>query len=186
MFGSGRRRERAEEELRALARLQVRAGLRDEESQHREMTTAIAAELPDRDETALASDLLLAARADLAEELSSWPAVTDHDRLVEAFAALDALGIPVLQGVEDHWQARRLLDERPGLRGVVWFTEPDVWHAIDEGMLEINLWHGSGANAAEGDPLLLEVLSVLARHDLVGHFDEGRIEVAARWQHRLR
>jgi len=51
-------------------------------------------------------------------------------------------------------------------------------------MLEVNLWHGSTANAAPGDPLLTAVVSCFERHGLAAHFDEGRIEVAARWQRR--
>ena len=49
-------------------------------------------------------------------------------------------------------------------------------------MLEVNLWHGSTANAAPGDPLLDEALGVPEKHGLTARFDEGRIEVDARWQ----
>jgi hypothetical protein len=52
-------------------------------------------------------------------------------------------------------------------------------------MLEVNLWHGSTANAAPGDPLLDEVLGVLEKHGLAAHFDEGRIEVDAHWHRRI-
>ena len=105
-----------------------------------------------------------------------------------AFAEVEASGVVVLQGCEDHWVAKRLLDDRAGdpPRGVAWFTPPDVWHAVDEGMLEVNLWHGTTANAAPGDALLADVIAVLARHGLAAHFDEGRIEVAAFWQRRLK
>ena len=51
-------------------------------------------------------------------------------------------------------------------------------------MLEVNLWHGTTANAAPGDALLTAVVSCFERHGLAAHFDEGRIEVAARWQRR--
>ena len=69
--------------------------------------------------------------------------------------------------------------------GYIWFTAPDVWHAVDDGMLEVNLWHGTSANVAPGDHLLDAVLSCLARHGLRARFDEGRIEVDAHWQRRL-
>ena len=52
-------------------------------------------------------------------------------------------------------------------------------------MLEVNVWHGSTANVAPGDALLDDVLAVLARHGLAAHFDEGRLEVSARWRRRL-
>lgn len=173
------------EELREFARLQVRAGLLGHEAQHREVRDAIAAELAPPDAGEQAAQWLREAEVELRAEQESWVRVTDHDRLEEAFAALDALHIPVLQGVEDHWRARDLLEEEKGLRGVVWFTQPDVWHAIDEGMLEINLWHATGANAAPGDELLDEVIAVLDRHGLKARFDEGRIEVSAHWQRRI-
>ena len=67
----------------------------------------------------------------------------------------------------------------------MWFTPSDVWHAIDEGMLEVNLWHPTTANAAPGDELLDDVIVVLEKHGLESHFDEGRIEVTAFWQRRL-
>lgn len=173
------------DELREFARLQVRAGLLGHEAQHREVRDAIAAELAPPDAGEQAAQWLGEAEVELRAAQESWDRVTDHDRLEEAFAALDALRIPVLQGVEDHWRARDLLEEEKGLRGVVWFTQPDVWHAIDEGMLEINLWHATGANAAPGDELLDEVIAVLDRHGLKARFDEGRIEVAAHWQRRI-
>jgi hypothetical protein len=50
----------------------------------------------------------------------------------------------------------------------------------------VNLWHASTANVAPGDGLLENVLASFASHDLDAHFDEGRIEVAAHWQRRLR
>jgi hypothetical protein len=52
-------------------------------------------------------------------------------------------------------------------------------------MLEVNLWHGDSANAAPGDVLLDDVLAAFDAQGLPARFDEGRIEVAARWQRRL-
>src|SRR5690606_7742592 len=112
-----------------------------------------------------------------------WPDPTDFDRLQAAFAALERAGFVVLQGCPDHWAAKQALEQRPA-RGAVWFTPPDVWHAIDEAMLEVNLWHPDTANAAPGDALLAEVLGALEAVGLAAHFDEGRIEVTARWQRR--
>jgi hypothetical protein len=68
---------------------------------------------------------------------------------------------------------------------VAWFTPADVWHAVDEGMLEVNLWHGTTANAAPEDDLLYDVLGILEKHGLRAQFDEGRIEVDAHWQKRI-
>lgn len=179
-------RRPVEDELQDFARLQVRAGLLPATDQEREVREAVAAELPHLDASLLARAWLAGARRDLLAEQADWPEETDHDRLQAAFAECEAHGVRVLQGVEDHWRAKAELEAHgDALRGVVWFTQPDVWHAIDEGMLEINLWHASGANAAPGDPLLEAVTSCLGRHGLGARFDEGRIEVAAHWQRRL-
>jgi hypothetical protein len=180
-----RTRRTPEEELRDYARLQVRAGLLTPEQQYDEVASAVAAEMPGIDAAILARAWLAAARKELAAEQATWPEVTDHDRLEAAFAECAAHAVPVLQGVEDHWVAQRYLEAAdPAPRGIAWFTQPDVWHAVDEGMLEVNLWHGDSANVAPGDPLLTAVLGCFDRHGLRARFDEGRIEVAAHWQRR--
>ena len=138
-----------------------------------------------------AQRLVDAERAALAEEQSRWPARTDHDALQEAFQALEAAGFAVLQGVDDHWAAAAVVRDAAGgaagspLRGVVWFTPSDVWHAVDHGMLEVNVWHPDSANIADGDPLCSAVVASLDTAGLAAHFDEGRIEVRAFWHRRL-
>ena len=177
-----------EQHVREFARSCVRAGLLDEQALYDEVLLAVTTELPGRpapEEVARA--WVDEFRAELAAEEVAWPERTDYHRLQDAFAELERAGVPVLQGCEDHWSAKRLLDERAGdpPRGVAWFTPSDVWHAIDEGMLEVNVWHASTANVAPGDALLEEVLAVIARHGLAAGFDEGRVEVTARWQRPL-
>jgi hypothetical protein len=181
----------AEQHVREFARACVRAGLLPSEQVEREVGEAIAAELPERADEALelARTWIAQAREELRVDQEGWPEATDYERLQSAFEELQLLDVDVLQGCEDHWAAKRLLDERAAAgappRGVVWFTPPDVWHAVDEGMLEINLWHGTTANAAPGDELLDDVLGVLEKHGLAAHFDEGRIEVDAHWHKRI-
>jgi len=172
-----------EDDVREFTRSCVRAGLLTEEALRAEVGLAIRSELP---HLASQADVLTRAwvaefTAELTRDAVDWPDVTDYGRLQEAFAALESGGLAVLQGCEDHWSAKRLLDERP-CRGVLWFTPPDVWHAIDQGMLEVNVWHGSTANVAPGDPLLDEVIGALAAVGLDAHYDEGRVEVACWWQ----
>ena len=180
-----------EEELRDLARLLLRAGLGTPAEARRELVEAIARDLPGEAAASRADEWLAAARADLLAEEKDWPEHTDHDDLLAAFAACETMGVRVLRGVPDHWSAKQEIDRLAGrlgarpLRGIVWFTPPDVWHAIDHGMLEINLWHPTTANAAPGDDLLADVLSLLGRHGLSAHFDEGRIEIAAHWRRRV-
>lgn len=176
---------RTERELRDFARLQVRAGLLTPEEQYAAVREAVSAEMPRIDAEVMARAWLAAAEQELERVQRDWPEVTDHDRLMAVFAECAEHDVPVLQGVDDHWTAKRhLVESTPQPRGVLWFTQPDVWHAVDEGMLEVNLWHGTTANVAPGDDLLNAVLSAFSRHGLHAHFDEGRIEVAAHWQRR--
>ena len=180
-----------EERVRDFTRSCVRAGLLDEARLRAEVAEAIAAEVAARAGAAqaLAREWVEEAREDLAHEQEGWPEATDYDRLQSAFNELESLGVMVLQGVDDHWSAKAELERCAAAgqlpHGIAWFTPPDVWHAIDEGMLEVNLWHGSTANVAPGDELLDAALTVFDKHGLESHFDEGRIEVAARWQRRV-
>jgi hypothetical protein len=181
----------AEEQVRAFARSCVRAGLSSSEQMHAELVEAITKDLPDRADEAdeLATVWLDEAHDELRGDQQEWPESTDYERLQSAFAEMELLDVSVLQGCEDHWAAKRLIEDSlaggAGLRGVAWFTPSDVWHAVDEGMLEVNLWHGTTANAAPGDELLDDVLGILEKHGLSARFDEGRIEVDAHWYKRI-
>jgi hypothetical protein len=181
----------AERHVREFTRACVRAGLLSSEALHHEVVLAVTAELPDRSGEAeeLARAWVAEAREELRVDQESWPEATDYERLQTAFEELELDDVAVLQGCEDHWAAKRVLEERSAAgslpRGIAWFTPPDVWHAVDEGMLEVNLWHGTTANAAPGDALLDDVLGVLEKHGLEAHFDEGRIEVDAHWHKRI-
>jgi ABC-type sugar transport system substrate-binding protein len=180
----------SERHVREFARACVRAGLMSPEELHAEVVSAIAADLPDHggDADSLARAWLQEAREDLERDQAGWRAPTDYYLLQTAFAELRDADVVVLQGCEDHWAAKAVLDARAteGARpaGIAWFTPPGVWHAVDEGMLEVNLWQGSTANAATGDDLPHEVLETLERNGVDAHFDEGRIEVAAHWHRR--
>ena len=179
-----------ERQVREFARACVRSGLLDDAGLYDEVLLAIRSELPDTaDPETVARSWIHECRAELDADQRDWPETTDYDRLQAAFAELEAGGVAVLQGCEDHWAAKRLLEERAAAgappRGVAWFTQPDVWHAIDEGMLEVNVWHATTANVAPGDPLLEHVVGVLERHGLPAHYDEGRVEVSAHWHRRL-
>ncbi|NUR05688.1 MAG: hypothetical protein HOQ45_01600 [Nocardioidaceae bacterium] len=180
----------AEDHVREFTRACVRAGLLSREELQAEVEQAVRAELPDRDDPAgQAAAWIGEAREELRVEQESWPEATDYERLQTVFDELETGDVVVLQGCEDHWSAKALLDERAAAgdppRGVAWFTPADVWHAVDEGMLEVNLWHGTTANAAPGDSLLDDVLGVFEKHGLAAHFDEGRIEVDAHWHKRI-
>jgi hypothetical protein len=173
------------EHTRAWVSDLVRSGLWPDERVRAEAMAAIRADHPDLEVEETADAWIAEAREAWRADAASWPEVTDHDRLCDAFRRLEQHGIVVLQGVTDHWVARDELARRaPKPAGVAWFTPTDVWHAIDAGMLEVNLWHGSTANAAPGDALLDQALDAFAGAGLDAHFDEGRIEVTARWQRR--
>ena len=180
-----------EEHVRDFTRSCVRAGLLDERQLHDEVVLAISTELPERADEAreLAAAWIGEFREELRVDQESWPEASDYERLQSAFEELELGDVVVLQGVDDHWAAKAELERRGAEnrlpRGIAWFTPPDVWHAIDEGMLEVNLWHGTTANVAPGDELLDDVVGVLAKHGLDAHFDEGRVEVTAHWHRRL-
>lgn len=169
------------------ARLLVRAGFAARADITADVTSVAVDEgLPEPAATAVAA-VRQAYRA-LGAEQTGWPSITDVDRLHDVFALLRADGVVVLEGVPDHWSAARELERLDELgavpAGIAWFTAPDVWHAIDHGMLEINLWHGDSANAAPGDVLLRDVLARFDQAGLSAVFDEGRIEIRARWHRR--
>jgi hypothetical protein len=180
----------AETHVREFTRSCVRSGLQADQELYDEVVLAIRTELPGTSSPEeLAREWIEEFRTELAADEAAWPEETDYDRIQAALGELAGRDIVVLQGCEDHWAAKAVLDERAAAgappRGIAWFTPSDVWHAIDEGMLEVNVWHGTTANVAPGDALLDDVVAVFESHGLPAHFDEGRIEVTARWQRRL-
>ena len=169
---------------REWARAAVRGGLLSPEALYDEVRAVIAADHPSLDAARTAREWIAVETGAWRADAATWPATTDFDCLQVALADVEERGIVVLQGCADHWAARDALQAQPAARGVAWFTLADVWHAVDEPMLEINLWHADGGNAALGDPLLEQVLAILRSHSLTAAFDEGRIEVAMRWERR--
>ena len=186
----GRSDTEALDRLRAFARVQVRSGYLSDQSVRDEVAEAAREDLS-RDAhnaAALAGEAVDAEITALVLEQQSWPNTTDVDRLQAAFAELETQGVVVLAAVEDHWDATatltRLDEAGESAAGVLFFTHTDVWHAVDHGMLELNLWHGDTANVAVGDDLLRLVLQTLGQHGLSAKFDEGRIETTLTWQRR--
>ena len=178
----------APDQLRAYARVLVRAGYADPATIQAEVAAAARQDHAAAEPQAVARDLVAGAVAQLRVEQQTWPPVTDYDRFAAAMDELAAHGVVVLAYVDDHWAAAAELERRDErgerVAGIAWFTPPDVWHAVEHGMLEVNLWHGDSANVAAGDDLLDDVLGVLARYDLPARFDEGRIEVTLHWRRR--
>jgi hypothetical protein len=122
---------------------------------------------------------------DLDADARGWPATTDPDRLDAVLAELEARGLVVVRYTSDHHAAKLVLEAAADPKGLVFFTDTDVWHAVDFGMLELKLWHPDTANVAPGEPLLDDVLALLNENDLPAVFDEGRIEVTLNWQRRV-
>jgi hypothetical protein len=136
----------------------------------------------------LTAEFVEQAHAELAEASRQWPAQTAYDRLQSAFADLRARDVVVLEACDDHWAANEVLtaaaERGAPPAGIAYFTHADVWHAVEHGMLELNVWHGSSANVAPGDELLAVVQETLAAHGITSLFDEGRIEVSLAWERR--
>ncbi len=187
-IGSADRATRLDQ-LRTYARCQVWSGYQSDAQVIADVYDAALAEEPDPERAnVLARQLVADARQQLAEASRSWPSRTSYDRLQEAIADLRDQDVVVLEAVDDHWAAAEALERLAAQgrtpRGIAYFTPPDVWHAVEHGMLELNVWHGSSANVAPGDALLDLVVGRLAAHDIAAVFDEGRIEASVRWQRR--
>jgi hypothetical protein len=176
--------ERTARELRGLARVLVRSGYADHAAITAALTEAVREDAPSVDPAALVPLLIGEAVMDLNEEARDWPATTDPDRLDAVLAELGRLGLVVVRYTTDHHAARQVLEAADDPQGLVFFTDTDVWHAVDFGMLELKLWHPDTANVAPGEPLLEDVLALLNEHGLAAVYDEGRIEVTLDWQRR--
>ncbi len=177
------------EQLGNYARVLVWSGFRPLDDVRADVLDAVRDEVKDNAEARrLTDEFLGAAERSLSEAAAKWPDPTDYDRLQAALTELEDAGILVLQACEDHWSAQEMLQTtaaagvRP--RGIAYFTHTDVWHAVDHGMLEINVWHGDSANVATGDELLAFVQATLSRNGIESLFDEGRIEADVTWQRR--
>lgn len=167
----------------------MRSGYLDDAAVHREILEAAREDLSrDDDAEAMAAGVVEAEIDALRRDQTDWPETTDVDRLEAAFGDLEAQGVVVLRACDDHWDATavltRLDEAGESASGVLFFTHTDVWHAVDHGMLELNLWHGDTANVAVGDDLLRLVLQTLGSHGLAAKFDEGRIETTLTWRRR--
>jgi hypothetical protein len=179
------------DQLETWAHLQVRSGYLSDEDVRTELYAAVLDEVREPGEAGRLTDSYLSrARADRAEAESSWPIPSGFDRLQAAFDDLREADVLVLEACDDHWAADEALRRatQAGRRpvGIAYFTQPDVWHAVEHGMLELNVWHGSTANIAADDELLELVQTVLGRHGIASRFDEGRIEVSVAWERRGR
>jgi hypothetical protein len=177
--------ERTARELRGLARVLVRSGYADHPAITAALTEAVQEDAPSMDAAALVPLLIGEAVVDLNAEAADWPATTDPDRLDAVLAELERQGLVVVRYTSDHHAARQALEAAVDPKGLVFFTDTDVWHAVDFGMLELKLWHPDTGNVAPGEPLLDDVLDLLHRQDLPAIFDEGRIEVTLDWQRRV-
>jgi hypothetical protein len=177
--------ERTARELRGLARVLVRSGYADRAAVTTALTEAVQEDAPAADAAVVVPQLIAEAAAELRADAETWPAETAPDRLDAVLAELESLGIVVVRYCSDHHDARKALEAATDPKGLVFFTDTDVWHAVDFGMLELKVWHPDTANVAPGEPLLDDVLALLHERDLPAVFDEGRIEVTVDWQKRV-
>ena len=177
--------ERTARELRGLARVLVRSGYADHAAITAALTEAVQEDAPSMDAAALVPLLIGEAVMDLNTEAAAWPSTTDPDRLDVVLNELESLGIVVVRYTSDHHAARQALEAAVDPKGLVFFTDTDVWHAVDFGMLELKLWHPDTANVAPGEPLLEDVLRLLNERELPAVYDEGRIEVTLAWQRKV-
>ncbi|WP_433005000.1 DUF6891 domain-containing protein [Kribbella sp. CA-294648] len=176
--------ERTARELRGLARVLVRSGYADRGAVAAALTEAVQEDAPSADPAVLVPELVDEALTELQAEAATWPEETEPDRLDAVLAELESLGLVVVRYTSDHHAAREALEAVEDPKGLVFFTDTDIWHAVDFGMLELKVWHPDTANVAPGEPLLDDVLALLHERNLPATFDEGRIEVTINWQRR--
>ena len=177
------------EQLKTYARVQVWSGYKSDAEVRADVYAAVLDEESDPETAArLTAEYVASAGRDLAAAEQGWPHPSGFDRLQGAFADLRSSRVVVLEACEDHWAANDVLiraaerGETP--LGIAYFTHADVWHAVEHGMLELNVWHANTANVAPGDDLLDLVLRALAAQGIDSVFDEGRIEVSVPWERR--
>ncbi|MBE7324311.1 hypothetical protein IEQ44_06570 [Nocardioides sp. Y6] len=176
---------RDEAELRDLARLHVRAGLRSGDDLRATMVEAVEVQMPGTDADVLARAWVAAAQRDLAAEAATWSAPTDHDRLVAALDECRDHGVVVLVGVDDPARVRAAVEAAPATpRGALWFGEQAVWRSVDDAVLTLGLHHPDGSLAGPQSPFTVAVLACLARHGITARWHEGRLEARVRWQRR--
>jgi hypothetical protein len=178
--------DRTARELRGLARVLVRSGYADRAAATAALSEAVREDAPSADAGSLVPELIDEAVASLAEDAATWPTETDPDRLDAVLNELESLGLVVVRYTSDHHAARQVLESAAEPKGLVFFTDTDVWHAVDFGMLELKVWHPDTANVAPGEPLLEDLLALLRERSLPAVFDEGRIEVTVNWQRRVK
>jgi hypothetical protein len=179
------RRDRTTKELAQFARLVVRAGYLNRARTSAEVGNFVRAELDDDSGAGeLTERLVTEAVAELAAEQAGWGERTDNDALSEVLAELAERRFLTLEYCQDHVNVQAELRARPGVVGVVFFTETDVWHAITEHRLELKVWHADTTPVVEGDPELAVVLDALRRHGLEAHFDDGQVWVPITWRKR--
>jgi hypothetical protein len=177
--------DRTARELQGLARVLVRSGYADRAAVTASLTEAVREDAPSADAESLVPELINEAVASLREDAATWPSETDADRLDAVLNELESLGLVVVRYTSDHHAARQVLESAAAPKGLVFFTDTDVWHAVDFGMLELKVWHPDTANVAPGEPLLEDVLALLDQYGLPAVFDEGRIEVTLTWRRRV-
>ena len=183
------RADETEVELRERARMLVRSQLLDADAQLVSLEAAVRAALPDTDAGILARAWLAAERKQHVVDAQSWQRPTDHDRLVAALQECREHDVVVELGVVDPDDLRgrvtsqlaRRGPDKP-IRGVVWASEPDVFHAVDQHVLDLRPLRADATAAPHDDPLVSAVTGCLERHGLRVRFQVDRIQVAVRWQ----
>ena len=179
----------AEDHVREFARACVRAGLLSADEAHAEVVTAIR-QNPQRAGEVDALNRRLDRRGREQGSASTRagrrrPTTSGCSRRSRRLALDD---VEVLQGCEDHWAAKRLIEERTAAgtapRGVVVHPAGRLARSRRGDARSEPLARHDRERGAPGDALL-DVLGVLEKHGLTARFDEGRIEVDAHWHRRI-
>lgn len=111
----------------------------------------------DEPEVRAAVDAALAAHD---QDKTTWPAVTDCDRLDQVFSALSAKGIIALQyaghsqsdGISDVTEAWHSRPDHAGVQGYCFYHGQDLERAVEDGELHLAFGPMDGIEQQTGEP----------------------------------
>ena len=168
--------------IRDLAAKLVRSGYSDRNDALFHVREAIEDEEVDMDADALVD----AAIADLVAEQRDWPRVTDHSRLLAAFAQLRDQNILARENWSDEVVAEMEHANAGGhaVDGYVFFHEQDIGTALDGGGLYL-AFGGAETGASAAVDIGQRIKAALEAHGLSVDWNgeaEQRIRVVMPWQ----
>jgi hypothetical protein len=185
-----------QEDVVSFVELQVAIGRLDPDEIVEEAVDYLADEAPPDKIEAFATNAVTAVLAGHLAAQSSWPAVTDNDRLTAAFTVLDAAGIVAREdfaccqncGVTEI--GGEVSESAVGVRGYAFYHQQDTDDAVEHGSLHLAYGPFNAEPQPGTDPIVevgREVADTLRAQGLTVIWDgtaAQRILVRINWQKR--